>query len=78
MTEHQLEEQLISWFKSNGYRYVHGSQLVPEMGERESLRHTILKERFISALKRLNPSLTDEEAEDVYIKILDLEAPTGT
>ena len=75
MTEHQLEQQLISWFKSNGYQYVHGSQLVPETGERESLRHTVLKEKFIFALKRLNPSLTDEEAEDVYIKVLDLDSP---
>ena len=75
MTEHQLEQQLIGWFKSNGYRYVHGSQLVPETGERENLRHTVLKKRFISALKRLNPSLTDEEVEDVYSRVLDLDSP---
>ncbi|GAB6066260.1 HsdR family type I site-specific deoxyribonuclease [Aquifex pyrophilus] len=75
MTEHQLEQLLIGWFKNNGYTYVHGRELLPAKGERESLRHVVLKKRFISSIKRLNPGLRDEEAEEVYKKVLDLESP---
>lgn len=75
MTEHQLEQLLIGWFKNNGYTYIHGRELLPDKGERESLRHVILKKRFISSIKRLNPGLEDEEAEEVYRKVLDLESP---
>jgi len=75
MTEYQLEQKLINWFRGNGYEYIHGKYLTPWSGERESLKHTILRKRFINAIKRLNPSLTDAQAEEVYRKIIDLDSP---
>ena len=76
LTEDYLVEQpAIEWLKELGYAYTHGSNLSPENEERESLRHVILKKRFIQAIKRINPWLTDKLAEEVYKKITELEHP---
>ena len=76
LTEDYLVEQpAIEWLKELGYSYTHGSNLSPENEERESLRYVVLKKRFIQAIKRINPWLTDELAEEVYKKITELEHP---
>jgi type I restriction enzyme R subunit len=76
LTEDYLVEQpAINWFKEIGYSYIPGSDLIPENGERESYRDVILKKRFIQAIKRLNPSLTDNLAEEVYEKVRNIDHP---
>jgi len=56
LTEDYLAEQLaINWLKEIGYNYIHGSELNSENEEGESYRHVILKKRFISAVKGINP-----------------------
>ena len=76
LTEDYLVEQpAINWFKEIGYLYVPGSELIPENGERESYRDVILKKRFIQAIKKLNPSLTDNLAEEVYEKVRNIDHP---
>jgi type I restriction enzyme R subunit len=49
--------------------------LIPENGERESYRDVILKKRFIQAIKKLNPFLTDNLAEEVYKKVRNIDHP---
>ncbi|RLE40323.1 hypothetical protein DRJ16_07270, partial [Candidatus Woesearchaeota archaeon] len=73
--EYMVEKAAINWLKELGYSYIHGSELSPERGERESYRHVVLKRRFVQAIKRINPWLTDELAEEVYKKIVELEHP---
>jgi type I site-specific deoxyribonuclease, HsdR family len=76
LTEDYLVEQpAINWFKEIGYSYIPGSELIPENGERESYRDVILKRRFIQAIKRLNPSLTDNLAKEVYEKVKNIDHP---
>jgi len=76
LTEDYLVEQpAINWLKELGYSYIHGSELSPENGERESYRNVVLKKRFIQAMKRINPWLTDKLAEEVYKKVVELEHP---
>ncbi len=76
LTEDYLVEQPpINWLKELGYFYIHGSQLNPENGERESYRHVVLKKRFIEAVKRINPWLPVESVEEVYRKVVELEHP---
>ncbi len=76
LTEDYLVEQpAINWFKELGYFYIHGSELIPDNGERESYRHCVLKRRFIEAVKRINPWLTDNLAEEVYKKVIELDHP---
>jgi type I restriction enzyme R subunit len=76
LTENYLVEQpAINWFKEIGYYYIHGSELIPDNGERESYRHCVLKKRFIKAVKKINPWLTDNLAEEVYKKIIQFAHP---
>jgi type I restriction enzyme R subunit len=70
-----VEKPVIDWFKQNGYSYIHGSELIPEFGERDSYRHCILKRRFLSSIKKINPWLTDNLAEEVYRKVIELDHP---
>lgn len=35
---HLVEQPAINWFKETGYSYIHGSELSPENGERDSYR----------------------------------------
>jgi type I restriction enzyme R subunit len=72
---YMVENSVISWFKEIGYLYIPGSDLIPENGERESYRDVILKKRFIRAIKTLNPSLTDNLAEEVYEKVRNIDHP---
>ncbi|MEO0238496.1 MAG: type I restriction endonuclease subunit R [candidate division WOR-3 bacterium] len=76
LTENELVEQpAINWFKEIGYSYIHGSELIPDNKERESYRHCVLKRRFIRAIKRINPHLTDELTEQVYKKVIEFDHP---
>jgi len=76
LTENYLVEQpAINWFKEIGYYYIHGSELIPDNGERESYRHCVLKKSFINAVKRINPWLTDTLAEEVYKKVIEFDHP---
>ena len=76
LTEDYLVEQpAINWLKGLGYSYIHGSELCPENGERETYRDVILKKRFISAIKRINPWIDDRIAEEVYKKVSDIPHP---
>jgi type I restriction enzyme R subunit len=72
---HLVEQPAINWFQDIGYSYVHGSFLIPDAGERESYRHCILKRRFLNAIQRLNPWLTNTLAEEVYKQIIELDHP---
>ena len=73
--DYMVEQPTINWLKELGYSYIHGSELSPENGERESYRHVVLKKRFIQAIKRLNPWLNERQAEEVYRRVVDLEHP---
>lgn len=76
LTEDYLVEQpAINRLKKLGYSYIHGSELCPENGERESYRDVILKKRFISAIKRINPWIDEHIAEEVYKKVSDIPHP---
>jgi type I restriction enzyme R subunit len=76
LTENNLvEKPAINWFQEIGYSYVHGSYLIPDAGERESYRHCILKKRFLTAIQRLNPWLTNTLAEEVYKRVIELDHP---
>lgn len=73
--DYMVEQPTINWFKEIGYDYVYGSDLIPDFGERESYREVILKKRFLSAIKKLNPWLDDNLLQEVYKKVKDLDHP---
>lgn len=76
LTEEKLVEQpAINWLKELGYAYISGSDLNPENQERDSYREVVLKKRFLEAVKRLNPWLTDTLAQQIYKKVTELDHP---
>jgi type I restriction enzyme R subunit len=76
LTENYLvEKPAINWFQDIGYSYVHGSYLIPDAGERGSYRRCVLKRRFLKAIQKLNPWLTDTLAEEVYKRVIELDHP---
>lgn len=73
--DYMVEQPAIDSLKQLGYSYVHGSELSPENEERESYRDVVLKRIFLSAVRRLNPWLTDSLAKQVYKSVTDIEHP---
>ena len=73
--DYMVEQQIISLLDENEYSYIHGSELCPENEERPSYRDVILKKRFISAVKRLNPWLSESLTEQVYKSVSEIEHP---
>lgn len=59
VTEDLVEQQCIEWFKDLGYKYVCGYDIASdgETPERTDYRSVILKDRLLSALKRINPDI---------------------
>lgn len=64
-----VEIPATEYFKSLGYDYIDGCKLTPEYGERDSLSEVILNKRMKSSLKKLNPWISDENADKVIRKI---------
>lgn len=68
LNENNLTEQsLIEWLQGQGYEYVYGPTIGPNQpnAEREDFRGVILKGRLLSSVRRLNPQLPAEQAEQV-------------
>ncbi|SNZ12042.1 type I restriction endonuclease subunit R [Hydrogenobacter hydrogenophilus] len=72
---YMVENSAINWFKEIGYNYIHGSELTPDNNERETYRDVILKKRFIQAVKKINPFLNENLAEEVYKKVKNIDHP---
>lgn len=73
--DYMVEQPAINWLKKLGYSYVHGSNLSPDDGKRDSYRDVILKKRFVNAIKKINPWIDDRIAEEVYKKVTDIPHP---
>jgi len=59
ITEEQVEELAIGWFKELGYDYIQGADISPNSNypERDSYQEVVLSKRLSTALRKLNPSL---------------------
>ncbi|MBI2639546.1 MAG: type I restriction endonuclease subunit R [Candidatus Sungbacteria bacterium] len=68
LNENNLTEQsLIEWLQAQGYEYVYGPAIAPGQpsAEREDFRGVVLKNRLLSGVRRFNPQLPAEQAEQV-------------
>ena len=52
----------------HGYNFIEGDKLTPDYGERDTLSEVILSKRMKASLKKLNPWISDENAEKVVRK----------
>lgn len=59
ITEDQLEQLCLSWFRESGYEYACGPDIAydGDTPERADYRQVILTERLLSALQRINPHI---------------------
>jgi type I restriction enzyme R subunit len=63
-----VEIPAVEYLKSLGYSYIDGDKLTPEYGERDTLSDVILNKRIRTALKKLNPWISDENISKVIRK----------
>lgn len=78
MTEAEIEEVALSWFRELGYAVAHGPEIAPgEPGaERDSFGDVVLVGRLRDAVNRLNPSIPEEAREDAIRKVLRVGTPS--
>ncbi|NOH69924.1 type I restriction endonuclease subunit R [Vibrio pectenicida] len=68
ITEDQLEQQCLDWFKELGYQYQTGYNIAPDgpvhpatgVPERENYQQVTLQSRLMSALETLNPKVPSD------------------
>lgn len=77
ITEDQLEQLCIDWFKETGYQYANGYDIAPDGAspERTDYRQILLTERLLSQLKVINPQLPEEAIEYAISAVSQPETP---
>jgi len=78
MTEAQLENITLDWFKNLEYQVVNDVQINPDSNqpERQSYSDVILEARLEAALIRINPAIPKEAILDAKKKFLQTEKPS--
>lgn len=83
ITEDQLEQHCLNWFKGLGYDYKNGYDIAPDgishpatgAPERDDYHQVVLKPRLLACLQRLNPQLPQECIEQVVNTISSPDSP---
>jgi type I restriction enzyme R subunit len=77
ITEDQLEQVTISWFKELGYAYVFAPELAPDgtTPERQDFRQVILTGRLQTALTRLNPGVPASAITNAMLQLANPNVP---
>lgn len=78
ITEDQLEQLCLDWFKSIGYDYVCGYDIAPDgdSPERTDYRQIVLFDRLLTQLQKINPHIPVSVLETVSQQIAKPETPT--
>jgi len=77
ITEDQLEQLCLDWFRDQGWEYAYGPDIAPDSDhpERSDYRQAILHGRLLSALQAINPTVPVEKLEEVASGIAKPEYP---
>ncbi len=77
ITEAQLEQLCLDWFKSIGYDYVCGYDIAPDgdSPERTDYRQIVLFGRLLTQLQLINPHIPSSVLETVSLQIATPETP---
>ena len=77
ITEDQLEQLCLDWFKSTGYDYVSGYDIAPDgdSPERSDYRQLILHDRLLNCLQAINPHIPTDTLELIAQQIAKAETP---
>jgi type I restriction enzyme R subunit len=79
VTESIVEEAALAWLGELGYSVTNGLDIGPDgaVPERENYGDVFLVERLRKAIKRLNPTLSEELRAEVLAKLVRSEAPAA-
>ena len=77
ITEQQLEDAAIGWFGELGWQYVNGLEIAPDGDSpaRTDYRQTVLRERLLAALSRINPHIPAAALEQAAHELLTVSEP---
>jgi type I restriction enzyme R subunit len=77
ITEDQLEQECLSWFREIGYQIKHGTDIAPEtsQAERSDFRQVILQSRLSDALYKLNPAVPSHVIDAAVTQITNPNIP---
>lgn len=77
MTENEIEQLAIALLEHQGYTYINGVQLAPDVGdlERTSFEEVVLKQRLENAVRRINPTIPLDAQQDAVKQILRIASP---
>ncbi|WP_027849446.1 type I restriction endonuclease subunit R [Marinospirillum minutulum] len=77
ITEDQLEQLCLSWFKETGYEVVCGYDIAPgePAAERTDYRQVVLHNRLVQQLIKINPNIPVATLEQVALQIAQPETP---
>ncbi len=77
ITEDQLEQLCIDWFKETGYEYANGYDIAPDGNnpERNDYRQVILTKRLLSQLKVINAHIPVDAIEQAIATISQPDTP---
>ncbi|EPZ5424661.1 type I restriction endonuclease subunit R [Vibrio parahaemolyticus] len=77
ITEDQLEQQCLDWFKELGYQYQNGYDIAPDGNtpERENYQQVTLQARLVSALETLNPNVPSDTLIEVAKTVATPQTP---
>ena len=76
MTEKELEQQCIDWFKEIGWNYHLGYEIAPntDNSKRTDYRQVALGEYLSESLERINPDIPKENINEIITKLTRLDA----
>lgn len=72
ITEKQLEQTTLTWFKTLNWQVLCGYDITPES---ENLKQVILKDRLLSAITKLNKNLPQACIEDAVHQLINMDLP---
>ena len=72
ITEDQLEQLCLGWFREGGYEYVYGPDIASdgEVPERADYRQVVLTARLQEALQRINPHIPQATLEEQVVHVI--------
>lgn len=78
ITEDQLEQLSLDWFRETGWEYANGVDISPDRDdpERDDYRVVVLKDRLAEAVARLNPDLPQSAVDDVVHVVANPDHPS--
>ncbi|MEM6468307.1 MAG: type I restriction endonuclease subunit R, partial [Planctomycetota bacterium] len=78
ITEDQLEQLSLDWFRETGWEYANGVDISPDGDdpERDDYRVVVLKDRLAEAVARLNPDLPQSAVDDVVHVVANPDHPS--